>query len=739
MSRLKTILQFNNNLFVYALVVLTANIFFYSFPLVGIFGYEFSIVTGLLFYLLSGIFTVSLLKRNSIVNELKIIRKTFAIFASVIIIIPFIIINIKTIIGSGCSFLSGLYFYFVIALPSIVIGTVTGMISYFLVKRFKYLLFTLITIVILSLPVYEIYFYPQIYFYNPVIAYYPGTIFDEGMSVSLKLVVYRTLNILFFSFIGWSIIKAAKLNYRGIKAFIIAIFIVPSLTFFFISPSLGFSTDLAKIKNHLNRSVSTDHFIINYDKSIDKEKMKVLALYHEYCYEQLVNYFQTVPSKKITTFIFKDDNQKKDLFGSSNADVAKPWLYQAYMSYDSYTNTLKHELAHCFSAEFGSGLFRLADWFNPSLIEGVASAGDPFYDDNFITYMAALAFKNDYKINLKQLYRNLNFFGQTASISYIYSGAFSYYLIERFGIEKFKQLYTNLDFEKIYGTNFNEIEKSFLDYLENINTENKNIADYYFGRKSIIYKTCPRYIASQLDEAWVNYNQNNLETAESIFSEILTYGENYSAITGLGYIYQDKKEYKKAVELLDSNLTKFSGTSYFFNLQFRLADLSALDKDTISAASIYKNIYDSNPNRTLNYLTAIRLKLLETNLLKDYLLGSEYDKLSILKDLNKENYFYPSWPVIIGLSEKLDANTDRFLNDFNKTILVDNYSSSFAVFKLSQYLVRKGEFTKARRMAALALRYKEDKNFILVLEENFRMITWLSINSQSYLNKFTFN
>ena len=52
--------------------------------------------------------------------------------------------------------------------------------------------------------------------------------------------------------------------------------------------------------------------------------------------------------------------------------------------------TLKHEIAHCFTASFGTGIFKLASGFNPALIEGVAEAADGFYDENSIHYLASL-------------------------------------------------------------------------------------------------------------------------------------------------------------------------------------------------------------------------------------------------------------------------------------------------------------------------------------------------------------
>ncbi|MEE8414958.1 MAG: MFS transporter, partial [Desulfobacterales bacterium] len=43
---------------------------------------------------------------------------------------------------------------------------------------------------ILMLIAYEIYFNPQVYVFNPFIGFFPGTIYDEGISVSGKLILY---------------------------------------------------------------------------------------------------------------------------------------------------------------------------------------------------------------------------------------------------------------------------------------------------------------------------------------------------------------------------------------------------------------------------------------------------------------------------------------------------------------------------------------------------------------------
>ena len=129
------------------------------------------------------------------------------------------------------------------------------------------------------------------------------------------------------------------------------------------------------------------------------------------------------------SFIFKNNIQKGELFGSENADVAKPWLYQIYTTAGSYDNSLRHEIAHIFSSSFGAGLFKIAHNFNPALIEGIAEASAPLYNTWYIDQIASIAFNNNYRFAIDNLYNGFNFFGQTSGLSYVYAGSFTKYII----------------------------------------------------------------------------------------------------------------------------------------------------------------------------------------------------------------------------------------------------------------------------------------------------------------------
>ena len=134
-------------------------------------------------------------------------------------------------------------------------------------------------------------------------------------------------------------------------------------------------------------NITTTHFDIYFSADIPNNLVRIITLEHEYDYEQLAKFFKLEPQSKIISYVFNSNEQKGKYFGSVNADVAKPWLKQVYISADSYSQTLRHELAHVFSAGFGTGIFKVASGLNPALIEGAAVAAAPFYNDNSIHYV----------------------------------------------------------------------------------------------------------------------------------------------------------------------------------------------------------------------------------------------------------------------------------------------------------------------------------------------------------------
>jgi hypothetical protein len=580
---------------------------------------------------------------------------------------------------------------------------------------------------------YEIYFNPQVYVFNPIIGFFPGTIYDEGISVSGKLILYRFLNVLFFSWVISAILRL-KRNKKSNVIFLTFKVLFIAAVFFYFSPNLGFSTTFKSLTDNLSVSVETDHFVIHYDKKIDIEKIKALTLNHEYYYQELEDYFEVKLDKKIHSFIFYEDVQKKELFGSRNADVAKPWIYQIYISYENWERTLKHELAHCFSAKFGAGFLKLASGLNPLLIEGIAEAADGNYDDNSIHFMAALAYNSYYKVDLENLLTTIGFFTKTSSISYIFGGSFVKFLIDNYGIGLFKKYYLTGDIKINYGIELSDIIKKYYSFLNNLKySYSEDQANYYFGRKSLFQKICPRSISEQLREGWEQFGELDYSGAKFSFSTILTKAENYSALIGLVRTYEKTDSLAEAVNLLRNKIESYESTSYYYNLELALADLFVKLDNFKSADSLYKVLIKQQPNRRLSYLANLRSALVRASLIKMYLEGSNYDKSYLLQKLNRRSYNYWSVPVMINLSKLVDEGYTVFLEKFDKNFIVNNYSQSYAAFVSSKYMLVNNDFANANNMARRSLRYNTDKNFSIILEEQYKKTRWFLQNGEIFL------
>lgn len=644
--------------------------------------------------------------------------------------------------SNACPLADGLIFYTVITIPAPIIGAALGALSYSISRKIGIIIFILILLMIAAIPVVEIYFNPQIYFYNPLIGFFPGTIYDEAIEVDLKLIVYRILNLLFFSFLFYLIFKALISNsIYLLKAAWIYFIIVPT-AFILSSSELGYSTTANRVFKDLDRTICTDNFEIHYSSKMSDTLINVIALHHEFYFSELEKFFQFKPSKKISSLIYLDGAQKKNLFGTENADVAKPWIPEIYITAENYDRTLKHEIAHCFTAEFGGAVFKLADSFNPSLIEGVAMAADPVYNSHDLDFMAALAFSNKFEVNIEELFNSFNFFKQPSSLGYITSGSFIKFLIDKDGIDNFKKLYTDMDFTKYYSKDLSLLIKEYKSYLQNkfaFGKASSHKANYYFGRKAIFYKDCPRYITKKINKGWKLLEENKLEAAKKQFQDALNSGKNYSAVLGLAYCYSQLSQFNQAIELLENYLPSFENSAYWYQLKFYLADTFVRTNTISEAKSIYSSIVDMNPNRTLYSLAKLRLDLISMDsLIMKYLDGKNDEKLRILKSLNNEKFNYNSLPTFISLSKLESLDYTDFLANFDKVLVVSDYESCYALFKLSQFMCEKMDFDRARKMAALSVRFY-DNSFNSILENNFVKMTWMYKNSKDILLKFVYD
>lgn len=719
-TKLKKIL-FGNFIFLFSLfLILIINIALLYFPLTNVFGFEFSFVNAILITFLAGITSISHFRK-----ELNKSIIYFFYFGILFLIIPLFITLINSFFGYSCSIIDGFLFYFVITVPSYFIGISLGLVMFSISKKYNYVFFIFLYILILFIPIAEFYLNPQVFFFNPIFGYFPGTIYDESISISTKLVLYRALNLTFF--ISIFIILINRFDIKKYTHLILAGFLFISLIFLFLSPQFCFSTTKKSLSDHLNKRIETEHFVIHYPKSLGKKEIKKISIYHEFYYSRLTIFFKLKIKNKIDSFVFENNTDKGDYFGSANADVAKPWLDQIYTTTESYNYSLEHEIAHIFSAGFGTTIFKVADGINPAMIEGIAVAASPFYNENTIDYMAALALTNGYKVDIKKLFVGANFFTQNSSLSYIYSGSFIKYLIEKYGISQFKLYYSNSDFEKIYKINFEEVKDGYYNYLKTIETkQDSSKAKYYFGRQTIFTRVCPRYVSKTLDDASQAFIDKDYNLSIEKYSEILEKTDNYFALIGYTNVTLELNKINNAINKIEGNLRNYLNTSYYYNLQFKLADLYSLSDYKNKADSLYKEIITENPNNWLVYLSKQRLYLLNNTLIiKDYLNNSSKENYNLfLEIINKKNINI-LLPTAIRLAIITESKYEIFYENLKDIFISENLNNSFVLNYLSMYMLDNFDFLNAEKMLNKVIRLNKNKYNVSLLNYNLEKISWM--------------
>ena len=85
---------------------------------------------------------------------------------------------------------------------------------------------------------------------------------------------------------------------------------------------------------------------------------------------------------------------------------------------------------------------------------------------------------------------------------------------------------------------------------------------------------------------------------------------------------------------------------------------------------------------------------------------------------------------MIDLSQSLKENYELFLSNFKNSFEIKDEVSSYAVYKLSVYMLQMGDYANARKMAGISLRYRDNPNLFLLCDENFSKADWFVRNAE---------
>jgi tetratricopeptide (TPR) repeat protein len=542
-------------------VVIVVSLILLFFPLMGALGFEFSLIMAFTLAFISVFLsaehiTLDMSKKFDRERRVSDLVASIFILNFFLLAIPFVVGLTSSVVREDCSIKEGVVFFLLFPAITVFFSASLGILLGSIFPRRGFLLGALLLLSTIGFSLWKLYLNPPIFFYNTVIGFFPGPLYDEVIPVTFALIVYR-LGVVCWGLLFlmvWKQIrgfKSNRVNWGSMLVLVVLILILALLQL--KKEGLGITYTRSYItKNFLSESLETEHFVLYYAPGTPEAKqIGLIANDHEWRYGQLQEFLQVSSRDKIRSYIYPDIETRKKLIGAGQTTIANPIHRELHITYESFPDPiLKHELTHVMSSEFGMRILRVSP--KVGLIEGLAVAADWSAANGLSPHQWSKAMSiKGVAPDIKEII-GLGFWYAPQQKSYTLMGSFCRYLIDAYGIEKFKDLYRTGDFSA-YERNLDALVSEWRKFLDGIYIPESApiLAEYRFSSPSIFQAQCPRKVAALRDEGLKAFKQGNLYQAKKFFNEALGFDErNAGLIDSLAYIYYYDKNYDKVLDLV---------------------------------------------------------------------------------------------------------------------------------------------------------------------------------------------
>ncbi|HET9135666.1 MAG TPA: hypothetical protein VFO76_03440 [Candidatus Kapabacteria bacterium] len=470
--------------------------------------------------------------------------------------IPLVISFLSLIVIPNCALLDGLVFYIEIVPLTILIGVLLGIAVGITAptNRLRILLVVSSWLLWLMVSLLPGYFGPQIFTYGWQYGYFPGFVWDEV--IELQSAYWWSRFIILAVSIYPLLLKRAV---RSIAA-TIGVVVLPlwvAMLIFELFPHLGISHTTGYVEEELSKAVQVQNAVLHYSPDslqpdevtfisyeIGTDLDSIRAFYH-----LPINSFGT-----IDIYLYPSVAELYKYIGTRSASISKPWRSELHIAKENL-QSLKHELVHVLLAPKGSFPFRIS--YSTGITEGAAESIEETYDGlRSLNHLSSEILELKLASGVSDVLGFTGFASNASSKSYVLAGAFSSYLISKYGADNYLQVYSSLDYEGIYHKSLKDLEADWLaDSKQHpvlMSADDSLRTNYFYARRSIIMQPCLRRIGKLMKEARGFFHDRQYEEADSIYAMVAAEAGRADAIQGRVYSLLRLHKVKEALAILDT-------------------------------------------------------------------------------------------------------------------------------------------------------------------------------------------
>ena len=547
-------------------------------PLFDGLGFERALATGLLTAVSAPLVTISMIRRAQSIGPQGMPRAARrALLINGLLLVPSLLAGAAVeVLQQSCEPDAGVLFMLLVAGGNVATGTALGAAASLLRMRTWAPVAAVATVLVgaLVLVVANFYTSPQIFIYSAPWGYWPGSLYDEALSVDARLWAFRAYSTLaaaaVFSFAAAfsddQITATLKPRFGWLAAAIPLA--IAAVWTYGKGPEIGWRLDAAAVQKALRTRVETDHFILYVDPSVTADRLKRIVEDHEHRYEQLKAFFEAEPDGKVISYIYRSEAQKARLMGARGTQIARPWAREIHIDglYVPH-RLLKHELAHIFAGAKASGPFKVPAvagiFVNIGVIEGIAVAADWRVTELTVHGWAKAMHGLGLMPDLRESLSVLGFWSISSSRAYTAAGSFLRYLVDTYGIDKFWTLYRSNSFERAYERSLSELVDEWENFLSKLPLPKDDllIAEHRFKRPGIFQKVCARVSANIAQRGYARLRSGDIDGAQPDIEKIYSFApSNPRPLIALAEAYSRAERFDEAVAVIDKALEAPSAT-----------------------------------------------------------------------------------------------------------------------------------------------------------------------------------
>ncbi|MCA9600642.1 MAG: hypothetical protein KC417_01385 [Myxococcales bacterium] len=366
---------------------------------------------------------------------------------------------------------------------------------------------------VVALGLLDLYRTPAVFAYNHIAGYYPGTLYDELVTLGDTYLLFRVLTVVLLAAVLlataslWDGSRARLCGHRLRRRpilFVVACALGAAFTFATVhAAELGHRSSSEFIAKELGRRVYGRRCVVDLPRELGPRDRTRIVDDCDFRVEQVEATLGVRQPRRVHAFIFRSTAEKKRLMGAGSTYIAKPWRNEVYLQASGFPHpVLAHELTHVIAGNLARGPFRIAAtvgglWPNPGLIEGTAVAIAWDVRDGMTPHQwARTMLELDVAPPLTQVF-GLGFLGNASSRSYTAAGSFLRFIADTRGMATVRRAYVLGDVEAATGTPLTALEHEWHTFLATVPVDDgaMGLARIRFERAGIFSAVCPHQLA----------------------------------------------------------------------------------------------------------------------------------------------------------------------------------------------------------------------------------------------------